>query len=223
MTYTDVTGTWTTPHGHPANYMYRTDTNDWNTLNSIHHSDEYRLPEGLSGWAFDIGGYLGGVAIALALDNPELKVLCVEPIPDNVRLIRQNLALNGLDGRVVVVEGVVGSDPRVLYGGAGNEHHAFVGNSYFARDASKPSKLTATCHTLTQLLRLAKTTRVAFLKIDVEGAEWDALTDPAVAKVAVIRGEWHPTDGHTGTDLVDLLPMHDVTLEGEYGFTAVLR
>lgn len=221
---TEFWDTWTTPGGYHALLAYRPHTNDWNVLNSVNRpGDEYSLPTGLSGWALDIGGHIGAVSIALAYDNPDLRVLCVEPIPENVQLARANIAANGLSERVTILDGAAGTDPLVVYGGTGEsaEHHAFVGNNEWSLVASGSQSLTARCYSLTALLRRTKSARIALLKIDCEGCEWSFLADPAIAKVDRIVGEWHPPG--TAGRLVGLLPVHDVTFVGEHGFTAVLR
>ena len=84
LDYALALGPWTTPHGHPASFYYRAETNDWNTISStMAPHDEYAIPSGLSGVAVDLGAYLGSVAIGLALDNPDLRVIAVEPVPPN--------------------------------------------------------------------------------------------------------------------------------------------
>src|SRR5690349_6287046 len=92
----------------------RDGSNDYNTLNACMTEDEYHLADFHgSGWAVDVGGYLGGVAISLALDNPELRVLVIEPVPDNIRLIRENIERNDLTERVTLIEGAVGDGSPV--------------------------------------------------------------------------------------------------------------
>lgn len=217
-----MNGEWLTPGGHPATFTYRERTNDWNVISSITTNDEYALPRGLSGWALDIGGHLGGVSIALALDNPGLRVLCVEPLPDNVALARLNIAANGLSERIEVIEGAAGSDGTIAWGGSGEseEHHAFVGNNQWALEAPEHHTTEARCYSLSAFMRKAK--RVAFMKIDCEGCEWSFLADPAVSRVERLAGEWHPPG--TRERLFALLnATHEVTWIGEHGFAAVAR
>ena len=190
--YDELVATFRTPNGRPAEMKFRTNTNDWNTLNASMTEDEYHLRgESFEGWAFDIGGYLGSVGIGLALDNPGLRVLIVEPVPDNARLIRENIALNDLDARVTLIENAAsGGEPvEVWYGYRGTdtaEHHAFVGNSSLAYDhggelAPRRDDLPARACGLGRSVRRRPACRrlVALLKIDCEGGEWDILEGPA--------------------------------------------
>ena len=231
-----IEGTFQTPHGRPAVMRYRPDTNDYNTLNACMTEDEYGLRlRTFSGAALDIGGYLGGVGIGLALDNPGLQVTIIEPVPPNAVLVRDNIAQNGLEGRVTLIEGAAGKGVvSVWYGYRGSpslEHHAFVGNSTLAYEtAGKVEHDTVTYSdpwTLTALVDAAGG-RVSLVKIDCEGGEWSILDDPAVSECDLILGEWHPVRGHVQADMAALLgKTHDVTFSGPVagpgGFVAVLR
>lgn len=230
--YELASGAWLTPHGHQVTLEYRRDTNDWNSISStLAPHDEYHLPSGLSGNALDVGGYLGSVGIALALDNPDLQVVIVEPVPPNAELIRQNIRLNNLTDRVSLIEGAVGGGAELIdvwYGYRGSEsleHHAFVGNSTLAYDHGGDAEH----DTATYVAHgLAEFTPISFLKIDCEGGEWEFLASPDLDQVETIVGEWHPVRGHTLADMRALLEAtHDVTFdgpeEGPGGFRAVRR
>lgn len=213
--YDVVEGDFFTPHRHSIRMAYREDTNDWNTLTACLTEDEYLLPAGLSGRALDIGGHLGSVGIALAIDDPDLYVTIVEPVPPNADLIERNIATNRVWNRVRLVRGAVGNGTvRVRYGFAGNEaaeHHAFIGNSMLAGDAEY-----RTIDLVGLGIRdLVGDDEVAFTKIDTEGAEYDFLDDPAVSQLVTIAGEWHNNDGHVIGDMLALLDAtHVVTFSG---------
>ena len=77
-----------TPGGNTAWLRARTSTNDGAVAQAILGEDEYRLASyyPLTGWMLDIGAHIGTVAIAVALDNPDAKVVAVEALPDNGRV-----------------------------------------------------------------------------------------------------------------------------------------
>lgn len=220
----------TTPHGRQVLLNVRRGTNDHNTVNSCLNEDEYGLRDlTLSGKALDVGAHIGSVAIALAVDFPDLQVIALEAVPPNCELIRLNLALNGLTERVTVLKGAA-CKPRqkvqkVAYGYRGSvlaEHHAFIGNATIVEQNADHDVVAAPCHSLAEFVPLE------FMKIDAEGAEWGFLQGPALAQVARIHGEWHPTEGHIQADMLAVLsPTHDVTfsgpVEGPGGFVAVLK
>lgn len=227
-----VIGEFRTPKGRWVRMEYRDGTNDWNTLNACLTEDEYGLRDlSVTGHAVDIGGYLGGVGIGLALDHPALRVTIIEPVPDNVRLTREAIAANGVSERVTVLDAAAGgpddTETVVSYGYRGEahlEHHAYVGNTtlvYEYPDSHEHDERTVACVSLGSL------GPIDFAKIDCEGCEWSVLTDPAVSAIPRIHGEWHNVRGHVRDDLVALLPGHVVTfsgpVDGPGGFVAVQR
>ena len=233
LMYAPTQRAFTTPGGHRVMMHYRRDTNDYNTLNASLDGDEYRLPSGLTGTAIDVGGYLGSVGIALAADNPGLRVVIIEPVPPNAELIRQNIDANGLAERITLVIGAVGKGGEtvdVWYGYTGSEsaeHHAFVGNSTLAYDHGSMLPHQTSTYKAISLASLVKAHGpLTLLKIDTEGAEWAFLSSPAVKDVGIILGEWHPVRGHTQDDMAALLvATHNVTFTGPDGgpggFTAI--
>jgi len=227
------TASWFTPRGRAVEFAYRAETSDWNTINSVMSpNDEYGLAGlNLSGSALDIGAHVGSVSIALAMDNPDLRVIAVEAISENADLARENAERNGLGDRITVLTCAAAAPgietTEVLWRSQGDEnatHHAFIGNSRLVYDTLTLPHETATvaCVSLGSLLE----SEAAFVKIDCEGCEWGFLSDPAVKRVERITGEWHPTGGHELQDIVALLsPTHvvDAWGEGPGGFRAVRR
>ena len=233
--YALIEGRFLTPRGRSVVFRYREGTNDWNTLNACLTEDEYQLrARHLTGYAVDAGGHLGGVAVGLAVDNPGLRVLVIEPVPENVALSRWAIDANGLSDRVVVIEGAIGdgSETEVRFRYTGTEpaeHHAFVGNSSFAYDTGGELP-----HEIANYVSLTPADIIdrlgeepALVKVDTEGAEWAFLAAGA-GVFPLILGEWHPVRGHTRDTLTALLiDTHDVTFNGPEGgpggFVAVRR
>jgi len=231
------TGSFTTPHGARIELHYRADTSDWNTLWSCLNEDEYGLRDRrFSGVAFDIGAHIGGVAVGLAVDNPGLLVVAVEPIPANQRLISRNAHDNGVEVEMVCgAVGAPGERQTKLYhnfrGSEIAEHHAFIGSTENGgnddnwRQASEHDTTPVAAFSYSNLAALYG--RPSVIKIDCEGGEYPFLSDPAVANVPLLIGEWHNAGGRTRDDLAALLPAHDVTfsgpVEGPGGFVAVRR
>jgi 31-O-methyltransferase len=222
--YNVTHGEFHTPRGKLVTMAYREDSSDYNTLRSCMDEDEYGLKElHLEGVALDVGAHIGGVSVGLALDNPELTVVAIEAVPPNVDLLHQNIEQRG---RVIVVAGAASSEDSAIirWGFEGNEsadHHAFIGNSLLP-------EMTVAAHiqrdvpvvSLDDIV--AEYGPISFIKIDCEMCEFSFLRGPALADVALIRGEVHADP----TDLVDALsPTHDVTLPTQLpgAFEAVRR
>ena len=223
------------PRGRSALVYLREGTNDFNTANSCLDEDEYRTRDlHLTGLAVDVGGYLGTVALALLVDNPGLRVIVVEPIPENLDMIRRNLTVNGVIDRATVIAGAVGAagEPVTIsyaFQGEENElHHAFVGNAATVGHEVEHREVTYPALGLADIVPEGP---VPWLKIDCEGGEWGFLADPGIARIDRIVGEFHPIpqrDGSTGSRerLEQLLgATHDVTYPDaeSWGFTAMRR
>lgn len=236
----DLQDTWTTPgRGVSAifDYRYRPETTDWNTVSSILTADEYGIAGmTLSGWAIDVGAHIGGMTIGLALNNPDLRVIAIEPVPGNVELLRRNVANNGLTDRVIVLDGAAGIEGECQIAwnwndgdGSSLTGHRFIGGSSLAMDnpGVPHDEVTVRSHSLAGLIKEYGIQDVAFLKIDCEGCEATFLRSTAVKHVARIVGEWHPPYATQASILKMLGKTHDVTFGepegGPAGFSAVRR
>ena len=216
-----------TPGGKSALMYIRAETNDWNTCYSSMNDDEYGLRGlELKGVALDIGAYLGSVSIAMLLDHPELRVVAVEPIPENVNLIWRNAVINSVADRLTVHEAAVGDGKPITihyrYGTSESDlHHAFVGNSALTSgDVAHERWIVPT-------LIPSDFPAADFVKIDCEGGEWPFFAAGLDTRFGHIVGEWHPVDGGSQERLCALLPGHEITFSGPEkgpgGFRAVTR
>lgn len=200
----------TTPWGVEVNAYVRPDTNDWNTLYSCLVDDEYLVgtldqPVGKQ-IAIDIGAHAGGCSLALL--SRGFYVIAVEPLPENAELIMANVKENGWEGRFNLLNNAIHSENRVnvilRYGNEKTEsgfHHRFIGNTVDASgwqeglwDQGREIKVKTV--TLDYLLENIDT--VEFLKIDCEGAEWEAFKLPqqkTLDKIKKIAAELHHANG----------------------------
>lgn len=193
--------TFQTPAGHRAEFALRDGTNDWNTANSCTTNDEYHLPRGLTGWAVDVGAHIGAVTIPLLLDNPGLSVIAIEPLPENVELLRENLRRNGVEDRCIVFDGAAAKTARkVRIGYQSDGHHDYVGSMAYADSARSVSPKGVT------LAAAIEDREIEWLKIDCEGCEYAFLDSPAIGQVKHIEGEFHLGAGKTLATL--LSPTH---------------
>jgi FkbM family methyltransferase len=227
-----------TPRGQVVAMTIRDGTNDWNTANSCLNEDEYRIRGlHLTGTALDIGGYSGAETIALLVDNPELHVITLEPLPPNLELIRENLKYNGVADRCTLIAGAIGHGSITIHYGysdtESNRHHRFVGNAYGAITYGGGGPHETVTYEATSFKDLAGDLTPSFVKIDCEGGLWAVL--PEMTGVPIIAGEAEPVplpDGTKGSRAVlesILGPTHDIewgaepNQPGDWGFWAVRR
>ena len=174
--------TFSLPSGGEVRLEIRPDTNDHNVAYSIITEDEYRLPRGISGVALDVGAHIGAATVALCELNPDLRVVAIEAVPENVELLRRNTA--PYDERVTVLEAAAGTDPNVRWGGH-DKTHRFIGNQYGTGGETRRIQTVS----LSEIV--AEHGPIAFLKIDCEGCETTFLDDPAIGQVHLLAGEFH--------------------------------
>ncbi len=223
--------TFFTPNGKSLILCVREDTNDGALAHGILSSDEYALHgRFFSGWALDIGAHIGSVGIALAVDNPDLSVVCVEPVPDNAAIIRRSVAENGLEGRVFVEEAgaaAIGTSTVPCHYGytkAGIPdqgyviQNRFVGNLWRDNVVAEGEYVDAPAVTIKGLAEKYGVKYWDLCKIDCEGCEWSFFQSDTNL-IDTIIGEWH--DGPFSR-IADLLSgTHDVELVTDYGGSGI--
>jgi len=212
------------PHGRPMNLAYRDGTTDLSAIGATNtlwgfSGNEYLLRDHsvMTGWAIDVGAHVGSVALALAADNPDLRILAVEALAENCEVMRESIRLNEYTN-CEVIEAAAGAKVAkrvpVAYGWSKAESldDDYVVNSRFIGGMlDDPSGMFAYPPgvTLSSLMKAYKIDRVRFLKIDCEGCEWDFLRSPDIDKVDEIIGEYHFGAGLEG--IKDILgPTHDI-------------
>ena len=227
-----------TPHGRPARFKVRDGTSDLATVGATNRLwgnlvDEYHLPEGLTGWALDLGAHIGSVTVPLLLDNPELRVVAIEAVPDNVELLSENLNLNGVYGRCVILNAAAWPGKGMIdveYGYTGSETaetHAFIGSVTPWIDAPGDKQTASVPRvSLADVLALTGGEGFVWVKSDCEGCEHAFFKGPSLKAVGLIEGEWHERDGTPEAFAKQLSRTHEVSWEQGIGggpFTAIRR
>ena len=176
----------------------------------------------------DAGANVGLFAIWIARRNPRCRVVALEPFPENYACLTENLrsaacpsvtaypiALGGRSGESVIVSGGRRSLDHRIVPGAGAEEGSAV------RIVS-----------LKDLLHLVHSDKIALLKIDIEGSEYDVfegMEAGAVDGVERMAIEYHE---HLRPGVLALLrdrlgASHDLQIEseplGRYGMILARR
>ena len=133
----------------------------------------------------DLGANIGLASRFFAEIFPNATLVCVEPNPPNIAILRKNVA--NLGGRVRIIEGAVSDH-------AGEAH--FAGSfecwrGHLNKNAS--SDYVVRCYTMDDILTLGGIDRIDILKINIEGAEEQLFAEPAtwICKVRMILVELH--------------------------------
>jgi len=193
-----------TPWGKSVGGMYREDTNDIGVLQSCILHDEYNLqtynlvPGQI---VIDIGAHIG--AATLAMCSLGLQVISVEPLAENVQILKQNLALNGFESQCTILQKAAASKSNqslsVFHMSDATEFtraHRFIGHvvprTEEMRGRAEIVK-TISLHDIMQGI-----SKCALLKIDCEGSEWDVFKDiqeDVLRRIQYIVGEAHVSCG----------------------------
>jgi len=149
----------------------------------------------------DIGANIGVYSI-FAARNKNTKVYAFEPMIDNFRLLRKNIKLNKLDGKILPFNLAVGAkkEKRVLFLG-GSPFHSLYPAEDSPFNARYDNKLTVkqdyieiSCLSLKDIFQDNKIDYCNMLKLDCEGAEFEILYNlpkEYFKRIEKIRVEYH--------------------------------
>lgn len=160
----------------------------------IFEHEHYCLPlERPPGTILDLGAHIGLAALYLGRRYPGAAIACVEPWPDNLRLLARNLELNGVSAAVIPAA-VHTSDGRVLLAPAARDYaHRIV---TAAADKAGPT-LEVDAVSVPTVVRRLGWQRIGLLKVDIEGHE-DVLFGGDCAWLGQVDAmciEWHVENG----------------------------
>ncbi|MFI1488737.1 FkbM family methyltransferase [Streptomyces sp. NPDC020747] len=127
----------------------------------------------------DLGANIGLAALSLAAQHPNARVLCVEPVDENVRMLEINRALNGFDIEVTKAAVDAVSGEVTLFPNEWWSSSTITPNVASAREgnpgrmeqplALKPQPVKAI--TIDELSMAYGVDQIDVLKMDIEGAE----------------------------------------------------
>jgi len=124
-----------------------------------------------TGWVVvDGGAHMGFYTIrAASMVGAEGRVIAVEPDPSNFAILERNVKANGL-GNVIAINAALADKV-----GLGKLSRTKMSTTHYLTDLESPGSLTVQTLTLDGLLRQMGLGKVDLVKLDVEGAELQAL------------------------------------------------
>lgn len=146
----------------------------------------------------DVGANVGYLSAFSFTRFPHAKVISVEPIPNNLKLLQRNRTRNAnTDWKVF--EGVLSNTDGELEIQYDNSDSFSTSASMYGLDAGSDS-VTVPSLKLSSLMRSFELQSVHILKLDCEGAEYDilyCLSDDELNRIAFITMETHRIDAAT--------------------------
>lgn len=162
----------------------------------------------------DIGAHIGLATLYFKQQYPAAQVTAVEPLPQNLKLLQQNLEQNHFYDVTIVPKAVSAVEgPLTIYFDDSPDHWWSVAGSIrgsWAR-TQVSSSLQVESLSLSQLL----TRPVDLLKLDIEGAETEVLRAaiPYLHQIGEIFVEYHPVEGNYLQELTTLLKQSGFTIK----------
>lgn len=164
------------------NIIREMESDPYGVLGHVHNDD----------CVLDGGANIGAFAKFVLKQAPRSKVICVEPVPSNLRALRENLkneqtctiingALMGRSGHVTIYD--FGSNASACH-------------SVYDLGQKDARAIEVTAITLDEILTKYKLDKIDFCKFDVQGAEYDIVTKSTMAsleKINYISIELHST------------------------------
>lgn len=171
----------------------------------------YRIPPGCK-IIVDAGANVGIFSLWAASQLPQAEILALEPFPETFAALSDHVRLNHIENRVHPVQLGLAAES---------------GNRYMNADGDSPNrgvdlaneknqtggKVSVPCTSLADLLQQRNLKSVDFLKMDIEGCEWEVLLSTPEAVLRSIRHiqleyhEVHAKFGYTPERLFEHLAV----------------
>lgn len=141
----------------------------------------------------DLGSNTGLTAIYFGRTYPAARLACVEPVPDNLRVLARNLELNTIRAEVIAgAAHVADGSVRIELGPMDYGHRVAEG----MRDSAQPC-IDVAAYSIAAILRRLGWQRIGLLKVDIEGHEKILFSADCgwLSRVDAICIECHPGFG----------------------------
>lgn len=131
---------------------------------------------GPKGVVLDIGAHIGlFAAIAAKLTGSDGKVFAFEPAPTTQKVLHQTIAINHLQHTVTAVNAAMGSEKGVITFFVSDDEADNSNSLVSYKEDRKLQGIKVPVNTIDNFVKEQELSKVDFIKIDVEGAEYDTL------------------------------------------------
>ncbi|MGH9989792.1 MAG: FkbM family methyltransferase [Nitrososphaera sp.] len=169
----------------------------------------------------DIGAHIGRYTITSSKQVGNTgKVVAIEADPDNFQLLKRNIALNNLTNVLPLNYAVFSTRTRMkLYEQSAS---AKYNSLMLARAAKTKNYVEVNADTLDSILKLNEVNQVNWIKIDVEGAEFEVLKGStktlSTENVSLLIEIHNIADPRHYDNILDFLKYHnyEITFEQRY-------
>jgi len=209
-------------------FVYRDDSDisviDEFFVDKMYKATEYQISN-IKYPILDIGAHIGVFSIYASVINPKCQIFALEPEPANFELLKDNLKLNHTENVKVIRAALVSGDElnTNLYLSKNTHNHSTV-SLRGGPDPSYPlgtsyaisSSITVPAINLERLIKEQKIKQIGLLKMDIEGAEFDIISNikyPIFNHIQNLVVEYHESNNHKRPELETLIRSHGFSVE----------
>ena len=170
------------------------DGSDLFIYSEVFEHECYRLPiERPPATILDLGANIGLSTVYFARQFPDARLACVEPVPGNLRILDQNLELNGIQAQVFRAAADITDGNVMMERHAKDYGHKVAAGS----QSSTPSQFEVPAISIPSLLERLGWDRIGLMKLDIEGHETVLLTTAFewLDRVDTLCVEYHENGG----------------------------
>ncbi|MDG1872965.1 MAG: FkbM family methyltransferase [Mariniblastus sp.] len=175
----------------------------------------------------DAGAHVGLFSLFMASQNPNCKILSLEPFPENYHCLEKNI-LSSKATNITALPYALGAESQVAFIKPVGERSI----DHLLQTSSDPDSREVQVVSLSDVLSQLQTDNVAMLKMDIEGAEFDVFETASTATLKCFQRialEYHDNLRPGTLELLEkkLGPTHDLevqpTLDRGYGILFATR
>lgn len=180
----------------------------------------------------DVGAHVGLFTLK-SLHEGAAKVVSIEPDPDNLKLLKRNIKLYGAEDRVIVIPKAVGAregktmlirDPSSTGGRFTTLHPSLYFYEKLSKTCTDVTEVELT--TIDTILSEISTSNVSiFVKIDIEGAEIEALKGSETLlkrdKIKLAIAAYHYKDEYL--EVIEFLKKRGFKVASQNGYVYALK
>jgi len=154
-------------------------------------------------FVIDVGGYIGETALFFAQRGAR-RVFCVEPSPDNLRLLEQNISQSSFKDKIVIIRAAIldkdGSVEFYMNNQRPSDNRVANYHDFMKYHTRSDLKYNVQAMSFQSLLEYTGLEEVDVVKLDCEGSEYDILlgTPDSVLK----RVRKYIIEYHNGPDVL---------------------
>jgi len=204
------------------NITYRNDS-DLSVIDEFFVDKMYRSVEPIISATkypiLDIGAHIGVFSLFCRAFNQTAPIICIEPEPDNFKLLKQNIKTNNLSGVKIQQAAITGTEEKTttLYLSKNSHNHSTLKSpNNLTIQQFNNSTIIVPAINLERLMKENKIKKIGLLKIDIEGAEFAIFQSFDLSIFKKIQNmviEYHESNKNKRADLGNLIRSHGFSVE----------